>query len=566
VTILLVGLVIIFNILPRYLVLASSFLLFLATQVSSSVKQLWYTSAPPLRLPRWDRYDVMIVLLIAISAFAIRVALIPHTTWWINADDYMVGVVSLRMLEGDFVLYYDRTGTLASVLAVPILAIGGATLPTLLLVPALLTALIAVALYGIGRDLVSRWGAIAAAAWMVVPPATPMYWSTKIQPGYWESLACATLALWGTIRLMGRWSGNTPQVWLAAGIGLSTAGALWAGLVSISLLFTCGGVALIARQRLRELPLAAWSLLVGMPVLLWLVPLLIYAVQHPDRNPLWWILYGSSSEVNALAALWGFVTVQFPLVMGVVRPEGRAPVEEYIGYLLIGMVCLAVLTAGWRMLVQADRRASVPLMLAVVTLGIFLFSKFGTLLTDVRYVLPLYIAIPLLFAILLDSVCRLRYARLGASILMVSLLFPNLISSFADLNVTKPYEARHEAVLAQVLDQHNIRYVYASYWVGMGIMFESNNTITASSLLGPTKYSYNPGNEQRVLEAAGANTAFAFLTHGVSTLDFENHLQMHDIHCTEVEVGTYRLYLDCTPFPERTQILRLSRNLPEALQ
>ncbi len=120
--------------------------------------------------------------------------------WQLNADDYLTGVYALNILQGRPSLYYgSHTGTLASYLLAPILAVAGASVPTLLALPITLTIVLTVTLYGLGRDLFGRWGGIAAAAWMAVPSATAMYWTMTPEPGYLEMLTFAALALWATV-------------------------------------------------------------------------------------------------------------------------------------------------------------------------------------------------------------------------------------------------------------------------------------------------------------------------------------------------------------------------------
>ncbi len=565
ITIILSGLVLILYILPQCYMVRLKFSPLSIHTVILSVKQMLFCATEPLTLSRWNRYDFVVITLIATLAIGIRIVLMPHTVWWINADDYMVGVVALRMLKGDFLLYYDRAGTLASVLIMPLLAFTGGSLPALLTLPVVLTAILTITLYGIGNDLYGKWGGLTAGIWMMLPSSTAMYWSTKTQPGYWESLTFAALALWGTVRLTSTTSRAT-SLWLALGIGLSMVCTLWSGLVSISVLLTCIWIIFLSRQRLRNIPLATWGLLIGIPVLFWLLPLLLYTIYNPYRNPIWWVLHGSNSKPDIVTTLRGFVTILFPRLVGAIRPVGREPLSEPVAILLVGIVCFAVLVTIYRTFLRGDRFASIPLVLTILITGIFVSSGFRSLLTDVRYVIPFYIAIPLLLAVLVKTIRRLHYGTLWANLVIVSILITNIVSSFADLDISRVYTPRHEFSLAQTLQKHNIRYVYASYWIGMGIMFESNNTVIASSLLGPTKYSYDPSNEARVLAADTANTAFIFRYSGISTPGFNQFLLDHDIECDKITIADYYLYLACTPFPDNEQLRQLSSKLPEALE
>jgi hypothetical protein len=116
--------------------------------------------------------------------------------------------------------------------------------------------------------------------------------------------------------------------------------------------------------------------------------------------------------------------------------------------------------------------------------------------------------------------------------------------------------------VAQAAQRSGIRYIHTDYWMGMGIMFESGARITASSLVGPNRTSYDPKYEQRVLAAEGRDTAFLFRSDGPATPVFEAYLMRRGIQCERIPVQRYILYNGCTPFPS---IDHLQSILPEAI-
>ncbi|MCU0490762.1 MAG: glycosyltransferase family 39 protein, partial [Chloroflexaceae bacterium] len=237
------------------------------------------------------------------------------TRFW-NSDDYLTGVFALNILHGDTPLYYDgRTGTVSAYLAAPLLALFGTSSETLALVPLLLSALLTLALYGLGRDLFGVWGGLAAAAWWAVPSHPVLFWSLKPQPGYLEMLAFGTLMLWGGVRLL--WGDGTTiqKLLLATLTGIAAALALWSNLLALSFVLAGGIFGLLAWQRLLRLPRWCYLALVVPPLLIWLGPLLYLYQIHPNLTPLGWLNDDINRNPGAQTALQGFLTRQLPLLL-----------------------------------------------------------------------------------------------------------------------------------------------------------------------------------------------------------------------------------------------------------
>lgn len=515
-----------------------------------------------LRISAWERRDVLLVGALVLIALGLRLLLLPNTVWQLNGDDYLTGVYALNILQGRPNLYYGHhTGTLASYLLAPMLALGGASLFSLLALPLLLTSVLIVTLYGLGRDLGGRWSGFGAALWIALPSATAMLWTNKAQPGYLEAITCAALALWGTVRLLWGTPSRRAQIALMAAISLMATLALWANYVVASILATCAGVAALHWRRLRHLPRTGYLLLVLIPLAVWLLPLLIYVVHHPGHNPLWWTFGVQRPRVDTLTALHALITRLFPLLIGVTRPPGRVPLTGLPAALMITSVLMVLLVLLVLAIGQRRRAAWLPLGLTLLAALAFALSSFNGLWSDVRYILPLYIALALGYGLLL-ALLRHRYSRAWALALTgVLMLTPNAISTLGDANWRLRTVARPEAALAATLSAHGVRYVYTSYWIGMGLMYESAGAILTSSAVGPSRTVYDPWPEQQVRAAAGRDTAFVFRHNGAATPAWEQYRRAQGVTCQVTAVAGFLIYEHCTPFPA---IGALQRVLPEA--
>lgn len=527
-----------------FLIFIASIVVFISTigllQLPHRIAWLsqWMNHFSLPRIAPWTRTDYALVSGMASIALLLRILLLPNVVKMLNGDDYLVGIFALNILNGEYPLYYGETGTLASYLITPVLLVKGASLPTLLWLPLMLSVILTVAIYGIGRDLFGRWGGIAAASWIMVPPAFTMLWTCKLQPGYIEAVTIATLALWATIRLCFGNHTNRTTIMLMGSIGLATALALWSNLVVLSLLGTCGIIVLVAWKKLVSLPRMGYALLMSTGGLLFTI-LVLPAHIRPD--------HGSVKVGISIQKLQLFADKTIPELLGITR-YGRADIASPLAFLILGVVSLALLSTIYQALFKRNLSAIIVLILIGAAIGAALLSNYHR---STRYFFPLAaVAMPLLMASMASSLRSIRYSNLWVPLFVVSFLLSNSISSFGNIDVTERYQPRVEAVIADVLLEHNVRYVYTSYWIGMGIMFESGNTIISSSRVGPNRESYDPRNEERVLAANGKDTAFVFRKNGVATPAFEEYLHAHHIDCEEIPVSSYVIYNTCTPFPD----------------
>jgi hypothetical protein len=508
-----------------------------------------FLSGTAIQARAWTRTDYALAAGLAGTTLLLRLLKLPHAVRHMNADDYLVGVFAFNILKGNFRIYYGETGTLSSYLIAPLLAITGASTLALFILPITCTIVLVIALYGLGNDLGGRWGGVVAASCMVLPSAMTMFWSLKLQPGYIDAITCATLALWGTVHLLYRDTmSKTTQTWLMTGIAVAATLALWTNLVVISILFTCTVAALIAWRRVLALPRMGYLLALATGLGL-LIVLVLPAHLHTDHKSVEIAL--SSRKLPVL----GEKIV--PALLGLSRPAGIDDVGQPLRLALATLVTVALLVTIYQTLFRHSQAALLVLIFALAAFGVPILSNFYT---TVRYFFPFsMVALPLLLAILVGTIQQSRYRKAGAPLLLATIVLLHGGSSFGGAPLRLEYAPRPEAVLAQSLQAQGIRYIHTSYWVGMGVMFESGGAITASSAVGPSRESYDRSNESRVLAAGGTDTAFVFRHDSGSAKAFEEYTISHNMHCQHTTAHAYSIYYACTPFPD---IEKLGAYLP----
>lgn len=510
-----------------------------------------------IALHPWARADYLLAGGLALAAVALRIVLVPNILPILNGDDYLTGSFAANILRrGWHALFFGHhTGTLAVYLALPSFLLGGVSGVALLALPIALTATLVLALYGLGADLAGRWGGLAAALWFALPAATTLWWSMKPQPGYLEALAFATLALWGSVRLLWGVPERRRDTGLMLGTALAAVLALWAGLVIASVLLVCAGLALLRWRRLPGLPLAGYGGAAALALLL-LLPTAFYVVTRPGDNPLWWVVGRDVSGLPPGEALRGLATQTLPLALGVARPWPLPPVEPALGSLIFGLACAGALFALLAAL-STSRAALIPVALAAAVGLLFCFSSFNRLLSDVRYILPIYLALPLCAALLVAAARRQLGSVAGAA-LLAAIVAANAGSGLG-LFAVPPMAERGEARLARVLAADGITHVYSSYWIAQPLMVESGGAILASAMLGPSRESYDQRVEQAVLAAPPERVALLLRAGSAIEQPLAAALAAQGVRCRAQSIEGYLVLSRCAPFPD---LVELTRDLP----
>jgi hypothetical protein len=429
-----------------------------------------------------------------------------------------------------------------------VLAVTGPSFTALLVLPFVLNVILIITLYGLGRDLFDRWGGIAAAGWMILPSSTTMFWSFKLQPGYLDAITCAALALWGTVHLFYDTPSPRKAIGLMIGTALAVMLATWVNLVVVSILVACGMVILTSWWSLMRLPRSGYILATLIVIIL---GLLLVVPAHTHAN------HDSVHVGLSMTKLQAVMYHRLPRLIGIIPPLGDRPALP-VASLLTGLTAFALVGT----IIQSFRKRDVAAMIVIaITIMSICAATLSNFFTAVRYFLPFaMLAVPLLFAVTTKMLRHTRYGTIWVNLLFASVIVSNTFSSFGSVDIRTRHYDRPEETLAQALTQEDIRYLYTSYWIGMGTVFESGNTLAASMTVGANPTNYVPHDRARVEAANGVDTALVFYSNSQARSTFETYLQNNAISCTSFKVQIYSVYHQCTPFPNTNYLTRYLPN------
>lgn len=506
----------------------------------------------------WDRSDKIAVVVLGMIAFLTRLIYLPIARLSLHSDDFLVGVFSLGILRGNFSLYYgDHTGTLSSYLITPLIALFGSSMPVLLLLPVLLSTALTITMYGIGRDLFGKIAGISAGAWMAIPSSTAFMWTMKLQPGFLEALLCSALSLWCMIRLCTYTEtlSTKDKIWLMALTSIGASLAIWSGYVIITVILCTLLVPILYRTKLLSLPIQGYVIGILIPIIFFIAPLFYYVHMHPEANPLTYAFGPKPDGVHPRTALKNFIFILTPMFLGIERPSGRIQVDHITATLTYLATILSIIIPLFLLFIKRKITAAVPLLLIILPLSAFIFTSFGSMIKEVRYILPMYLSIPLLLGITIQFLYELKINTIIPVVSILLLSITNIVSSFGDVSFSQFNQKRDLTIAAEAIEQEHISYVYSSYWLAMGLMTESNGHIIPSTLVGATRVSYDKRNEADTLLAFGNATGFLFRSQGHSDQSFRTYIGSKNIQCETRTYEGFTFYLHCDPFPNMQELI-----------
>jgi hypothetical protein len=349
-------------------------------------------------------------LLVALAA-VLRLALLPLASVWY--DEATVGLMGLAVLRGELPIYFfgqPFMGALGDAyLTAPAIFALGASPRTLELVAIFL------GLAWLGLVVRLAWeafgppAALFTALLWTLPPNYLLHWLHESRPHYLLSMALGTLA----ILLAFRVPVVAPRraLFLAGLLGLVLGLAFWVNFLSV--VFVPPVVLLVLRRGPSRVLVGA-ALVGAAAFALGSLPHWIYGIQHGTAVP---PAGGHVTRPQLLLYLGYFVHPSWATLAGV--PAGL--VDARAGSLLaVGLAAVygaALVHAGWSVRRDpgpARAFSGALLTLAVANVAIAVGTQYGRFLVDdIRYLLPLYTALPPLLGYWL--------ARLGSRRLAVAL-------------------------------------------------------------------------------------------------------------------------------------------------
>lgn len=513
------------------------------------------------RLSRVDTGLLLGLGAVLAAALALRLHLLAGPQTELEADEAIVGLMARHILQGERPVFYymqPYLGSLEAYLVAGSFALFGSSTFALKLVPLASALLFTGLVFATGYRLGGAAAAFVAGLYVAVPPAFFALWSLKARGGYIETLVLGQALLLIALA-MGKRGSGTPA--LAAALGFLSGVGLWVNpLIAVYL----APVALYLILALRRRMLGAWLPCALLCAAAGAYPLLEYNLSHGFATA--GAMFGGTSTMSeAPAYLARFFRYSLPLLAGLGQASSSpqlfwpafhaGPAGWWPAALLVaGLFCLLLVLQAGRLRALllgrpggAEGRGLLALLMIVVPAA-FVLSRFRELLTEPRYLLPLYSAVPPLMALVLTARREQLWRRL-ATILVAALLALNLYSiatldpvlNLPDTAVGSVASNRQE--LAQFLLARGLDRVYTDYWIGYPLAFESEERILVSVISG----GFNRYVPYAHLVSVAPNPAFVFVQGSPGEAALEARLEEMGGQARRETVSIYSVYWDATP-------------------
>lgn len=475
--------------------------------------------------------------LILIAALLLRLYLLLTVLDPIQSDEAVIGLMAQHIRGGarplfDYDLLYH--GPLEAYLAAPLFALFGMNRFVMRLVPLAFSLLFVYAVYLLANRLHGRQVALASAVYAAIPAPMLTIWGLRFGAGYVVALALSTFALRLALDL--RRGTILPLVLLLLV-------AFWThyvtGYIVAAIILTLWLTAL--RRRAFRLPGRA-----AVPVALAAIALLVGLLARLDASP--------ASGFLSTAA--GLLSVTTPVLLGFFQPStstelfARQVADSGAGNAIAIVLGALVIAAVGRAAVRRIRQGDTLLPLFVF-LALIIFTAFVTLLhsppvllQEPRYLLPLYAAIPLAIWALFDLTRRpawLRTIALGGVVLLN--LYGNLSMQLA---LNQPYVSGRtladNRALIDWLDAKGIRHVYADYWIGYWLAFDSSERIVPFIVAAGDRAGWNRYPPYGAQVEQSANPAYIFVADSAEARSFGDGLRARQIRYDVGSIDIFSVY------------------------
>ena len=192
---------------------------------------------------------------------------------------------------------------------------------------------------------------------------------------------------------------------------------------------------------------------------------------------------------------------------------------------------------------------ALPALAVGATLGTVAMTRFGFLVSEPRYALPLYSAVPLLAGALWRlklPTPRPNLLRWAIVVLVLGFNLWSLLST--DVRLWRPEEtpdsiAATRAELVRHLVADDRHQMYTDYWIGYPLMFETRETVLAYVISGGfNRYLPPADNVQRT-----PNPAWVFTPGTDAETAFLDQLAAVGGQANGADVAGYHVYTDVQP-------------------
>jgi len=479
----------------------------------------------------------------------------------LSSDEAWPGLMAMHILKGEFpVVYWGQTymGTQESFIDAALIFLFGAHTLTIRIYPLAFAFLFLAASYWLARASYNREVGLITLVLLAIPTPYLTMCGVAVPPdNYLAVTTLGSIALLLTSRII---TAGRRSLWTFILLGAVLGYAFWLHLLIISYIVVAG-LFLFLKDKLLLFRKEFWGLALAFFV---------------TSLPLWWFNwthdFATFSDVGGQSG-WSRTfemlrialeyTLQFFIGMRVMLygdNGNNVMLPPALYYLLaaswIGGLALVIIVSWkrlWRLCYLSLKNTDgTALLLALTAVSLAVFAKSrrsGS--SDARYLLPIFSALPILFAY---GLWRLRqwarpvfYALLA--VVLVAQVYGNVLLARAWNNpalVAGPLELPDTRPLIRFFQEAGIRHAYAHYWLSYRLTYETQESIIVSE-------PYNErfaGKPVKFLGVVGAAENVAFITHptlGIKADDFEALLRGIGGAWQKTNINCFTVFYDFLP-------------------
>jgi hypothetical protein len=352
----------------------------------------------------------------------------------LGADETTVGLMSLRVMAGDFPVFFfgqNFMGSLEAYLGGSFFQFFGPSPLTLAFLPVLFSLLFLFLLYLLSKAFMDSKTAQWSVTSLSIPPLFLLLWTHEARLHYHFVLIFGHFLLLTTHKILYRNGAPNTKRLLFVLLGLLSGMAWWTNYLLITYILPVGFFLFLKDKRVFFSKNFLWLIfffLIGSS------PLWVYNIFH--HFPISGITnLGSGS--NILPYLRDFFINAFPILLGFLPPLTQDKFD-YFGYLIIGPIFgAAVVYYCYRfrksfklillLRLPETKGGEILVFIFLINIALNLFTHYGIRLSDndQKYLLPLYTCLPIFLAVFLLD---LKKISSGLSLgLLGFFLFSNLI-------------------------------------------------------------------------------------------------------------------------------------------